>query len=275
MNNKQAKALCASVLSLERNDVTAAIAVGWTEEIFAELDRREKAAISCPGGCACERQGVEVAPDGSIKCSYPGCFYETGHTCPHLTENGVADIIPAASPAPPTYDEAAVERLKGYLVALKYNSPFEKLHPADQTDIRAEVDSILAALGATVAPEPAYEKHQACGCVLCTCENPDQCQGCGAKFCGRPQEHTRDWVHEPPNDTGAMRKVEAERDTANTDKRHLIDKVLALEASNAALRGLLGLLRDEASDSISAEFDTQIEIALAGSPAPAKVQGDH
>jgi hypothetical protein len=27
-------------------------------------------------------------------------------------------------------------------------------------------------------------KIQPCGCVVCTCENDDQCQGCGAKNCG-------------------------------------------------------------------------------------------
>lgn len=27
-------------------------------------------------------------------------------------------------------------------------------------------------------------KYQNCGCIICTCENEDQCQGCGAKHCG-------------------------------------------------------------------------------------------
>lgn len=32
--------------------------------------------------------------------------------------------------------------------------------------------------------QPVLEKYQPCGCVLCTCENTEQCQGCGAKNCG-------------------------------------------------------------------------------------------
>jgi len=27
-------------------------------------------------------------------------------------------------------------------------------------------------------------KYQKCGCVICTCEDEKQCQGCGAKNCG-------------------------------------------------------------------------------------------
>ena len=41
------------------------------------------------------------------------------------------------------------------------------------------------------APKPAapvsarlLAKYQPCGCVICTCENDEQCQGCGAKHCG-------------------------------------------------------------------------------------------
>jgi len=32
--------------------------------------------------------------------------------------------------------------------------------------------------GATLA------RNQPCGCVVCRCENDEQCQGCGAKHCG-------------------------------------------------------------------------------------------
>lgn len=31
---------------------------------------------------------------------------------------------------------------------------------------------------------PTLHKYQPCGCVVCTCENAEQCQGCGAKHCG-------------------------------------------------------------------------------------------
>lgn len=31
---------------------------------------------------------------------------------------------------------------------------------------------------------PQLAKHQPCGCVICTCTNDVQCQGCGATHCG-------------------------------------------------------------------------------------------
>lgn len=36
---------------------------------------------------------------------------------------------------------------------------------------------------------PALAKHQPCGCVICTCEDEQQCQGCGAKHCGNRTDH--------------------------------------------------------------------------------------
>lgn len=46
----------------------------------------------------------------------------------------------------------------------------------------------FAAILGVAAEQPAVTgelaKHQACGCVVCTCEDEVQCQGCGAKHCG-------------------------------------------------------------------------------------------
>lgn len=36
---------------------------------------------------------------------------------------------------------------------------------------------------------PVLAKHQPCGCVICTCEDEQQCQGCGAKHCGNRADH--------------------------------------------------------------------------------------
>jgi len=33
-------------------------------------------------------------------------------------------------------------------------------------------------------PERLFAKHQPCGCVVCTCEDDEKCQGCGAHWCG-------------------------------------------------------------------------------------------
>jgi len=33
-------------------------------------------------------------------------------------------------------------------------------------------------------PSPLLAKYQSCGCIVCTCEDEEQCQGCGAQHCG-------------------------------------------------------------------------------------------
>ena len=35
-----------------------------------------------------------------------------------------------------------------------------------------------------VVKDPELAKNQSCGCIVCMCEDEDQCQGCGAKNCG-------------------------------------------------------------------------------------------
>jgi len=51
--------------------------------------------------------------------------------------------------------------------------------------------SILKAIAEYKKPAPdggkeerLLAKQQPCGCVICTCEDEIQCQGCGAKNCG-------------------------------------------------------------------------------------------
>lgn len=39
--------------------------------------------------------------------------------------------------------------------------------------------------GTASTTEPVLDKYQPCGCVICTCENDVQCQGCGARHCGK------------------------------------------------------------------------------------------
>lgn len=44
---------------------------------------------------------------------------------------------------------------------------------------------LLAAISAQGEPESAeLARHQPCGCVVCTCEDEERCNGCGAKNCG-------------------------------------------------------------------------------------------
>jgi hypothetical protein len=51
----------------------------------------------------------------------------------------------------------------------------------DGWQARAAVAPSPSAAGESVA---TLAKHQPCGCVVCTCEDPEQCHGCGAKHCG-------------------------------------------------------------------------------------------
>jgi hypothetical protein len=52
------------------------------------------------------------------------------------------------------------------------------------------------------AAKPNLAKYQPCGCVICTCANEDQCQGCGAKNCGtHPAGLIPDAVYEPAQDS--------------------------------------------------------------------------
>ena len=50
-------------------------------------------------------------------------------------------------------------------------------------------DAIRAAakvLGISAPPTRTLAKHQPCGCVVCTCEDEIQCQGCGSRKCNTP-----------------------------------------------------------------------------------------
>jgi hypothetical protein len=49
----------------------------------------------------------------------------------------------------------------------------------------AATDSTNALDPAKFAPEPTLARNQPCGCVVCRCEDDNQCQGCGAKHCGK------------------------------------------------------------------------------------------
>lgn len=55
---------------------------------------------------------------------------------------------------------------------------------------RLGLDSVreIAERALAASPQPpnrTLAKFQPCGCVVCTCENDEQCQGCGAKNCGK------------------------------------------------------------------------------------------
>ena len=76
-----------------------------------------------------------------------------------------------------------VEALQWFASNLRTN-PTPKGTPKLDIIERIEREGIAPPDGYAIVPiEKQYLKHQPCGCVLCTCEDEFQCQGCGAKFC--------------------------------------------------------------------------------------------
>ena len=74
---------------------------------------------------------------------------------------------------------------------------------------------------------PTLAKHQPCGCVICTCEDEQQCQGCGAKHCGNRADHPPYVAQQP-----AHPSMEAIGDWV------LVPRTPTLDMANAAWREL-------------------------------------
>lgn len=59
----------------------------------------------------------------------------------------------------------------------------------DEVTAKAVCDAIrargTAVESAAVPTTRLLAKHQPCGCVICTCGDPDRCHGCGAQNCGK------------------------------------------------------------------------------------------
>lgn len=50
-------------------------------------------------------------------------------------------------------------------------------------------------------------RNQPCGCVICVCEDDEQCQGCGARSCGNhPVDEMPNPVYENPEALGERRE---------------------------------------------------------------------
>lgn len=74
---------------------------------------------------------------------------------------------------------------------LEDHAPGENRDFPTRRDAQAECERIEAIVRASMEAEtddrlPA--RHQPCGCVLCVCEDEEQCHGCGAKNCGKPDD---------------------------------------------------------------------------------------
>jgi len=59
----------------------------------------------------------------------------------------------------------------------------ETLHHCEYT-LYSERERIHREFRQALRLDPPLAKFQKCGCIVCTCEDDEQCQGCGAKHCG-------------------------------------------------------------------------------------------
>jgi cell division protein FtsB len=115
-------------------------------------------------------------------------------------------------------------------------------------------------------------RHQLCGCVVCICEDAEQCQGCGARNCGThppgqmPNPVYKDSEVCPCSDFGSSCHHFARAETPKTSQLHdeftsegstltwnqyamkLRDLSCELERSNAALAAEVERLRGEVAD---------------------------
>jgi len=80
-----------------------------------------------------------------------------------------------------------VKRLQKKLVTVTARCAALEEMNSNLADTNINLAERYADIAATVPQaEPILAKHQACGCVICTCEDNEEnrCMGCGAKNCG-------------------------------------------------------------------------------------------
>ncbi|GHH52982.1 hypothetical protein [[Pseudomonas] boreopolis] len=102
--------------------------------------------------------------------------------------NGGFKLAPVTAPPAQAVD---LEQFREAAEAMKREEIKEQtggLTKGDPEKI-ARADRLLALLAAQQPAAPVLAKHQPCGCVICTCEDEQQCQGCGAKHCGNRADH--------------------------------------------------------------------------------------
>jgi hypothetical protein len=81
-------------------------------------------------------------------------------------------------------EEFASRNMAAILANSNYEAPRRHRFAGMADDALAAADALLAAIE---ADRSELARHQPCGCVICVCEDDEQCQGCGAKSCGKHQ----------------------------------------------------------------------------------------
>lgn len=125
------------------------------------------------------------------------------------------------------------------------------------------------------APQPAEQplaKNQPCGCVVCTCEDERQCQGCGARHCGaHPVGEIPNPAHvrptAPPAQGESIEKRVSDLRT-DLDRNHLLNEAAC--RADYFFRQLDG---SYSFPSCGGQVSQIIEMLLAAANVPA-VQGE-
>lgn len=96
---------------------------------------------------------------------------------------------------------------------------------------------------------PALEKYQPCGCIICTCDDPQKCWGCGAKNCyGHPIGQFKNPVYKKDHPLQArISELESDLEDELKVSGGLIDSLRHTEARVSELESAERDLRQEES----------------------------
>jgi hypothetical protein len=221
----------------------------------------------------------------------------------HEGAQGFHDRVrPIAQYADREFRAALASTLEG---AETHNRSTEEVMPSDPASeggLRATrgasvapAGSASAAAGPAASPPPQPERVlariQPCGCVVCRCEDPRQCHGCGAKSCGtHPVGEIPSPVYEPapqpprglPALLGAMPELPEPQPAVDWKAAHEELKTLGFDGRVEKICDLLGIEGD-AAEYLDSAFRLEAEIsydqgwgdgrdAPGAPPSPAPVQ---
>lgn len=100
-----------------------------------------------------------------------------------------------------------IEIIKDCGMALKHLQLINALALQKDDAIELPDDCIKVITPAPAEAEKQLARYQPCGCVVCICENVNQCQGCGAKNCGtHPVGQIPNPIYKEPAEQAEERK---------------------------------------------------------------------
>ena len=63
-------------------------------------------------------------------------------------------------------------------------NPIDEVKHHCEYTLYRERERIHSEFRSALRLNPPLAKYQKCGCIVCTCDDDEQCHGCGAKHCG-------------------------------------------------------------------------------------------